>query len=412
MLYRHRLFVPLAVLAIMGVVPAVRAQESAAVPANGSQCPGAQAVWLGGENASMAEAPLQEMIRLSGPETRAFRLAEPGQVRIEARSDSRGDPSVRLFDSSGAEIGYNDDMERSLEAQLEMDLAAGEYCVTVEDSTENRDVMLQVGLQSQQALNESGTLACGPDTATSPLVGGALDAALAQGAVSVAIDAGRNAYLRFSVKEPTLMSLRASAAEGDVDPQIALFDTAGRLLAANDDADGRDARLDFTPGLAPGDYCIGVGPVTPSTGMIRLSAQKLDLQSFVRQAHMRGELPPMDGSYPLQELSFSGRTQIVMQAGAANWFSFDLDQRSVIAVNTMGSISGVDTKLVLFDAEGQMLQEADDTETSKNATIPALMLQPGRYFLALTDVGTNGQIAAPARPVGLMAEKFTSTRQD
>lgn len=373
------------------------------------QCGSMIAPWLGGNAGDISAAPLQESIQASGAQTRAFRITDPSAVRIEARTNGDGDPSVRLFDGDGSELGYNDDMERSLNAQFQTELSPGDYCVTVNDTADMMDVTVQVGLQEQAALNESSDLACGPMTEKRAFGDGPVDAALANGPVVADSSASRNAYLRMTLNEATAMSLRATG-DGNVDPQIALFDAAGQMIGSNDDADGRNARLDFSPNLPAGEYCIGVGSVSDANGTIKVSAQKLDPMEYLRQAHARGELPPMDDSYPTQPLEFTGKSQVVLQGSTANWFRFDIDSRSVIAIRTLGSISGVDTKLALFDAEGSLVQEADDDDNSRNASFAPLLLQPGSYMLALTDVGTLGQSGTPMRPVGLVAEKFISAK--
>lgn len=407
---RHQTFLAgLSALAISASAHGAGAQDAAAEASLAPvQCGSLAAPWLGGQAGDIAASPLQEAIQDSTAQTRGFRLDGPAAVRIESRTNGSGDPTVRLFDGAGDELGFNDDMERSLNAQLQTDLPAGDYCVTVDDHSGSMDVTLQVGLQEHPALNETTALACGPQTEARPLVDGPLDVALqARGQVAADSDASRNGYLRVTLNEASALSLRATG-DGRVDPQIALFDAAGLMIASNDDADGRDARLDFSPSLPAGEYCIGVGPVSDGSGTIKVSAYRLDPMEYLRQAHARGELPPIDDSYAVQPLEFTGKSQVVLQGGAANWFRFDLDIRALITVRTLGSIIGIDTKLALFDADGGLVHEIDDVADSRNAQIAPLLLQPGSYMLALTDVGTLGQSGAPLRPVGLLAEKFVS----
>ncbi|MDN3711963.1 hypothetical protein QWZ10_09315 [Paracoccus cavernae] len=84
-------------------------------------------------------------------------------------------------------------------------------------------------------------------------------------------------------------------------------------------------------------------------GTITVSAKTLDPQEYIRRAAARGELPPVDDSYPVAPLVFK-RTQgeVILQGSSANWFGFELSEPTLIGIRTLGSPSGVDTKLVLL----------------------------------------------------------------
>lgn len=369
-----------------------------------------QADWIGNSREAFdlpnSQEPFQE--RLTGQESRmrAFHLNSPQSLRLEARSNNNGDPSLRLLNAEGAEIEANDDLPRTLNAGIEADLPEGDYCLVLNDLSENMDVTLQLGRQDQPALIESAELQCGPQTPAEMLAQGPLEAALAKGAVTSQGSAERNRYLRFDLAAPTSLTLSAKGG-GQIDAYLALFDENGQQIAANDDADGRDPRMDFVPDLAAGSYCLGVGAMSQGQGMISVSAQHLDVAEHLRRAYARGELPPADDSYPVKPLSFKDNSsEVILQGSAATWFSFELPDRAVVDIHTLGSVTGADTRLVLFDGKGQLVEDNDDGENSRDARIGPTVLRGGKYHLALMDVSVQGQQGAPLRPVVIMAEKF------
>lgn len=379
--------------------PAQEASEKSEI-----QCGDVKALWLGGTVGDIPTAAISEGIRASDTQFRAFRLEQPQMVRIDVRTNDGGDPSVRLLSQSGEEIGYNDDMSRSLNARLISDLAAGSYCMILADTADTMNVTVQVGTLDQPSLNGEDDLVCGPNTPSKQFGNGVLN--LANGEVNAETDAQSNAYLRFKLENPTALTLR-TISQRSIDPQLALFNASGEMVASNDDADGNDARLDFYPTLAAGEYCIGVGPVSNGgPGKISVQARTMDPKQYVWGAYERGELPPMDDSYPVAALPAPGKTELVMQGGAANWFRFELTERAVMSFYTLGTLSGVDTKLSLFSAKGELIEQVDDVDSSTNAAIETVLLQPGMYSLALVDVAAVGKTGTPLRPVGLLVEKF------
>lgn len=394
---------------------AVAAVEVAVAASGQAQCgPSIAGPWLGASaeesDISSVDEPLQARFLDEENNIFGFRVTDGNQrIRIEARSNADGDPSVTLLDSEGNEIGSNDDMENSLNSLLEINVAQGDYCLRMGELRDTVDVTVQVGRDGQQPLMESTALTCSPDTEAEAFAAESLELALAKGEITSAGSAERNRYLRFTLDKASPVSLRALG-DGSVDPQIALFDQSGQRIAINDDADGRNSRLDFSPVLEAGRYCIGVGAVNGGAqGTITVSAKTLDPQEYIRRAAARGELPPVDDSYPVTPLVFK-RTQgeVILQGSSANWFGFELSEPTLIGIRTLGSPSGVDTKLVLFDASGRVVQENDDSDDGRNARILPVLLAPGSYKLALTDISVLDQIGAPLRPVVILAEKYVA----
>lgn len=393
----------------------VQAQEAAS-----PLCGVAQVLWLGeGEAAdvSATQAALSATLPIpAGPATvLAFRTsAETQTLRIEADSEE-GDPAIALLTEDGDTIGENDDTPVSLNSRLETTVGPGVYCVAVRSVGENgMDATVQVSRPEQPALldEESETSGgsaiadCTPDTPATPLAEGPLDERLAQGVVSLAHSGSQPHYYRFTLSEGMPLTLRASSA--DLDPYLKLFDARGGLVGENDDADGLNARIDFASSLVAGEYCIGVSALSSGAGDMTISAEKLDAETFLRNAYRRGELnPPADGSYPVQPLDLSMQKQtVVLHDGVTQWLGFDLEQQTVIVVNAYGSLVGADPRLVLFAASGALEAENDDVDDTTNARLGPILLEPGRYHLGVVDVGRNDGSTGPIRPIGLLFERF------
>lgn len=403
-------------IAAQAAQAASAASDAAATATNAGACAGSTAVWVGGDAATSKldgrDQPWMLDLRASGPQGRMFTLTDSTTIRLETLTKNNGDPVLQLFDAAGAIVAQSDDAASSYNSQIVTDLEAGEYCVVAEDMRNRMDLTLMVGLEGHDSLLAANELACGPQTQAQDLRDKDLALHLAQGPYTYQSDATGNGYVKFSVTQGGPLSLRATAGDG-IDPMITLFDDAGQQIATNNDADGVNARLDFLTGLPSGTYCIGVRSAVPAVGKIALSAQVLDVESYKRSAYERGELAPLDGSYPLQPLVFNRQHgEIILQGNTVTWLEFELKERSIIALRTLGTPSGADTMLSLFDESGEMLVQVDDTDSSRNAAISPMILQKGRYLVSLSDRASSAQFGAPLRPVVLVADRYIRAPQE
>lgn len=412
------LFFSASSLTAQNVENAVEA-AAAAVAANEVSAPNAgmltsclteNPIWIGGEteqsDLSTRESPWQIELDSSQPQARAFRLSKPSTIRLETLTKNNGDPVLHLLDAAGEVVAQNDDAPNSYNSQIVTELPAGEYCVTAENMRGPTQMTLFVGLEHHESILTPPELACGPQTNAQILGDKDLGAQLAQAAFSTPFEASKNSYIKFKITDPLPFTLSAFATQG-VDPTMTLFDAEGNRLAENNDADGVNSRLDFPDALPVGDYCVGLRAVTPSVGKITFVAKKLDIESYKRTAYERGELAPLDGSYPMHDLVFNTKNgEIILQGSKVNWITFELDESSIISLRTLGSPTGADTMLSLFDDSGDMLLQVDDTENSRNAAIGPMKLGEGRYFVALSDRVSSDQLGAPLRPVVILGERY------
>ena len=402
-------------------LPAMAQDKAPSSAQDNSRMCGGTVEWLGGEagaEISAGSLPLSAQAQVTGPARSlfAFRVAADSQaIRAEARADE-GDPAIALLTEEGDVIAENDDTPTSLNSSVETNVGPGTYCLALSSVGEGAmAATVQVSRPDQPALlaaegeGSSGIEAitpCMPDTPAAALAEGSLDDRLEQGPVNARQDATQTGYVRFSLTQPTSLTLRATSPS--LDPAMRLFDAQGGLLAENDDADGLNARLDFARALGSGDYCIGVGALAPQPGELTISAERLDPQTFLRNAYRKGELnPPSDGSYPVQDLDLATQKQtVVLHDGAAQWVGFDLDQPTVVIISAYGGLVGADPKLVLFAPNGALAGENDDSDGGTDARLGPILLQPGRHQLGVIDVNRNDGSTGPIRPIGLIFERF------
>ncbi|WP_405403786.1 hypothetical protein [Paracoccus sp. Ld10] len=393
-------------LLLLATLPA-QAQDAPPQP----MCSGQPASWLGADGDSSditaADAALSQQMTTTASSSpyAMFRVTGAMQpLRLEASSD--GDPSIRLETPDGDLLAENDDAV-GLNARIEQSVGPGDYCVRlVPVGAADMTATVQVTRPEMPALLtdpvDTTIAACTADTPAESLTQGPLDAALPAQAQTD----GTVRYLKFALENSASLTLKA-VSDG-LDPNMVLFDGSGAQIAANDDADGLNARLDFPSGLAAGDYCLGVAPISSGEGTIAVSVEALDRNSYLRTAWRKGELPPpTDADYPMQKIDLSAdRETVVLQDGTAQWLSFTLDRETALMISAYGELVGIDAKLALFSRNGAVVAQADDTDGSLDARLGPVVLEPGEYRMALTDVNRPDQPGAPIRPVGLVFDRF------
>ncbi|MDB6180091.1 hypothetical protein [Paracoccus fistulariae] len=366
-----------------------------------------------------SEVPLSRQIAVTGnqQEVFAFVMSEDGTARIEARADE-GDPMIQLVAADGTALAENDDTPSTLNSSLQKDLTAGRYCVVLSNiRSENMAATLQISRPEQPPLlNEESTASasatlvetCTPETEATALADGPLNAALAQGPVSVPADGTATSYFRFTLSEATPLTLRGTSQ--DLDPLIKLFGADGEMLAEDDDTEGTNARLDYADTLAAGDYCLGIAAYSAQPGDMTVLAEKLDREAFLRRAYQQGNLvPPMDGSFPMETIDLtSERRAVLLNSGGANWLRFTLDQPRMLVAHAQGEMLGVDTKLALFAERGDLIGQNDDNDRgSTDSTLGPVLLQPGRYAMAVSDLNREGPSeGGVVRPIGISLELY------
>ncbi|MGP9804423.1 DVUA0089 family protein [Paracoccus sp. NSM] len=384
---------------------------------DGPVCSGDPAQWFAADadasTVNTVETPLRvEVESVEGSRGwHAFVVeGEAQSLRIEAEAIGGGDPSLVLATPEGRVLAENDDAMGGLNSRIETVLEPGTYCVQMVPVGDPAiRAAVQISREDQPALlaapPDLSIADCRPETEAEALTDGPLDAALASGRVSRQTGA-EVAYLRFALDAPGAITLRATSAE--LDPYLKLFDGTGSLIAENDDADGLNSRLDFLTPLAAGEYCIGVAPLSAREGVIDVSAEVLDRDSYLRAAWGRGEMAPPAGSgYPMQDIDLTrDRETVLLHDGTAQWLALTIERPSVLIVDAFGSATGVDSKLVLFGPNGAQVAVDDDGGENTDARLGPVLLEPGLYRMAVLDVGRMDQPRGPIRAIGLVFDRF------
>lgn len=199
-----------------------------------------------------------------------FTLSETTGVTIEGIGHDN-DPLLYLEDAQGNHLAENDDYN-GLDARIDMyaPMQPGRYCVAVATYSEdgsNVDVVIRT-LDPEEAARAQ--IASG---AVSPLPGsgypvvplGVLDGRIVQETVM----SGDYMWLSLEVRQPSMVRIDALVVDGS-DPQLALFDDAGREIMRNDDWSGVDYSARIIEELMPGTYMIGLNSVSGSSERTRL----------------------------------------------------------------------------------------------------------------------------------------------
>lgn len=355
---------------------------------------GAGGQWIGGtqdaSDITTADAYAEQMALVLGGSSYVslFSLSAPTDVRIEAAGRGSGDPVIEVFDDAGAIVASDDDSGGGGASRVEMGLDAGTYCVAMKgyDATP-MTAFVRVGQQGHEALtegSESGsTPAAGCDTAT-PF--GAL------GTTASASAQETGAY-SFTLTEPTAVSITAT--NEDADPSIALLNASGEELAANDDYDGLNSRIDVSSLLDAGDYCVTVEALIDASAAIDLMIDVYDPEAALAALYARGEAaPPLDGSVEVTDLGMIGSRmrQDIQLDGDASWFTVEVLDPGLLLVEAIAPAGKGDPWLVLFDDFGRQLAQNDDHGEGLDAMITA-KVQPGVYMIGVKDVGSDAGLA-------------------
>jgi hypothetical protein len=403
--------------AVVWALSALAAAAQEAAPESGPLCAGTLAAWMGGSAEAAAigadSAPLVQQANASSSQIPVFAFRVDGaaqETRIEAMSPEGGDPYITLTTPDGQILAENDDYGGGRNAQTVSQLEPGDYCVRLSSVGGTPiSATVQISRTDQVALLPEAidmTInACLPETATTPFVEGPLNTALAAGRVSQDIGMGV-VYLRFELTEAASLTLRAESEM--LDPQIKLYDARGAVLGENDDAEGRNARLDFLTALPPGSYCLAAAPLSAGDGTVIVSAEAMDRDTYLRSAWQRGELAPPEGTdYPVQAIDLATESEtLLLHDGAAQWLAFDIAEETALMITSFGQLTGADTRLTLFGTSGIPVVTADDSETGLDARLGPVVLAPGRYRLAVMDLGGSASAGGPIRPIGLVFERF------
>lgn len=393
----------LLLLATTSMASASAAQELCGVGA-------AEIAWAGdgpllSDIASTGPFDLSPEIAANGSQTFAFVVSTDTQLRLEAIPAGEGDPLIRFLTETGDLLAEDDDGGNGLSSRLEVFATAGGYCLQVENiAGASMSTAVRIGRSEHDALTDSSgggggsalpADGCPPDA--TPLF--LSESLLAAGTLREEGSAADRPYYSLELSEALPLSITLD--NEDADPAMTLLDPLGEIVGENDDADGLNARLDLATPLAPGNYCLAVRALSDEALPMALGISRLDAGDLLRRQIESGELsPPLDGSYPVEDLGLleSGLSVDLLAGGAVTWFSVDIEDFSFVVFDGVGV--DVDLTLTVFDGLGRPVAQNDDGPRGVDPRI-AERMQPGTYVIGVGVVGeANG---GPAR---LTLERF------
>jgi hypothetical protein len=181
--------------------------------------------------------------------------------------------------------------------------------------------------------------------------------------------------------QPTARGILVAQTTGDMDTLITLHTHGSpsyELQEDDDSGDGDNARIEYP--VSPGQAMIlKVSGYDGATGSYSFSAalEPLPAQTTRNDTRERAQRLALDGE-PLR--------LVLEQPGDTDWFSVAVPASGgVLQLRTTG---GLDMFLELYDNQGTMLAEDDDSGEDGNAMLSKI-LQPGQYYIKLSEYDGN-----------------------
>ena len=391
---------------------------TAAAPALAQDCGGigAGGVWIGGDAAtsdvSAAAGPMDQLaLVLAGNSyVSLFSLSAPADVRLEARGNGAGDPTLELYDDAGQSVAFDDDGGGDTAARIETSLDAGTYCLAMSSfGGVPMTGTVRIGLAAHESLTAGtpGTEPDGtdllPDTTDTGDTGGGTGMGCGSGATiadgsldgilpgetTVTAPINEISGYDFSISSPATISITAE--NEDADPVLSLKDSSGAVLYENDDYDGLNSRIDVTSPLEPGNYCIELRALSDGSLPVTVTVAGYDPEAAQTALYDRGErVPPLDGSYPVEmlgEVTGRLRADVQHEPNMVAWYAVDVSESGLLLIEAIAPGDG-DPVLSLYDDLGREVGYNDDAGTGLDSLIAARVL-PGTYVIALKDL--NGE---------------------
>jgi hypothetical protein len=286
------------------------------------------------------------------------------------------DPLLRVVDSEGADIAYNDD-DDGLNSGL--DFVPGRSGVFY---------IVAAGYSDAHAgaytLNVVGTRL--PDDPASADIRTRGRIRLGQTVNSQLDYAGdRDWYrIRLNAGETYRFALNSDGEAPLDDPLLRLYDARGTEVAMDDDGGGNlNSLLEYAATSTGTYYVEAAGFNQGATGSYALSAREGDIPADVN-TDMRLSA---EGDY---------REGMLSPAGDRDWYRLTLSEGQTVRIGLSSLMQdGLDTMAVLYDAQGQEVARDDDGGDGLNSWLEYTAGASGDYFLearAFTDDGQGGYV--------------------
>ncbi|MDR1352898.1 MAG: PPC domain-containing protein [Treponema sp.] len=288
------------------------------------------------------------------------------------------DTKLYLYDSRGNLLAEDDDTGPGLNAYIQKVLNPGTVYLRVENIGDpHGQYVLNTGMQDPippDSFENDNTLSVAKDIQTGSR----------QRRTFTTADDIDTARLR--ITQAGIYDIRSEAAAGNLDTYLRLYDNNETSIGYDDDSGGdRDARI--STWLNPGTYFIRVSCLSNEP----LGNRRQYTLSVNR---MQEPLPPDsfendDTSSEANHIGI-GNPQIHTFTNAADvdWVSFYTGEAGTFDIRSVAAVKSLDTYLKLYDNNGTLIDEDDDSGGDFDAHI-GIQLNPGTYFIQVSNLSDD-----------------------
>lgn len=369
---RHRLFFGVAAAAIVAFSSSAQAQDRDPAGDNSTQARIAPGQTLDGD---VNPAGDSDWYRLSAESGQRYSIALDG---VPAADGAVLDPVLVVVDSAGNQVAYNDDGD-GLNSRLSyVPSASGEMFIEARSFSEQQTGAYRLSVTAAALPAD----AVGNDATTRARIrpGAAVTGSLDY---EGDVDAYR---LNARTNQRYTISLAGSGEAPVQDPYLVVTDAEGQELAVNDDHEGLNSQLEFTP-RANGPVFVqarGLGDAYTGGYALSVTASALPRDAISAASNTRGRIAP--GGEVSGTLDF---------ATDADWYRIRLASGQTYRFNldSSGDPSLSDPVLRVLDARGEELARDDDGGGNLNSYLEFTAPGDGNYFLearGFSDDATGG----------------------
>lgn len=299
-----------------------------------------------------------------------FDLSSSRWVTIETLTNE--DTEIALLNSNGDVIAQNDDIALNIySSSIEEYLYAGRYFVMVWEHDDDNVIynytlnVYSEGCATEIEDNNSLELA--------DFIGQFPGEGCAVGTIGVVGDLD---VYSLAVTDWTVLTVSTVTNE---DTEIALLDSDGTVISANDDYVIGEYWSWLERELAPGTYYIVVRE-HEDDNVIYDYTLVISGRSYISEIEPNDDYTLADylGSLP-GNLSASGAISVV---GDLDYYQFDV---TIATYVTLSTVTTGDTEIGLFDAFGNTLAENDDVSAGDPSSWIGMNLVAGTYYVAVRE---------------------------
>lgn len=237
------------------------------------------------------------------------------------------DPLMRIYDSAGTQIAFNDDFD-GLDSRLEAFSVptSGTYYISAAAFADAYEGGYRVSVESIGG--GAGDVPADDGTRSTVSVPGSVDSRLD-------VPGDRDWHrASFQAGESYRITLEGVGADALSDPYLRVFDSTSTQVAFNDDFDGLNSELVFTASVSDDFYLSAGAFADAGAGDYSLTVEPLGrIDDYAGDSSTAGRVAP-DGGSATGELE---------QSGDGDWFAVDVVSGGVYQFDLRGAESGVGT---------------------------------------------------------------------